>query len=759
MSIVPLTPKMRISAEMFTALQKNLGETRRAVDAFSNPMARLGAGTNNLMEFTQYPLTRLSFNYILLQSLYRSNWVARKVVDSVAEDLTKNWIRLDTELPPKKLTSFDQVVRKTGVRNQLQKTIKWGRLFGGAAAVMMIDGHEEMLEEPLDIDDVELNSFKGLIPLDRWSGINPSGTLSTDIERPLEFGLPEYYTVHQMKGSSFKVHSSRVLRFIGPDLPVWEKQVEQYWGISVIEPMYDELKKFDNTSWNIASLIFRANILALKQKDLAQMLSGLGSNAQAQKNFYAVLQAQSSLMSNQGLLVLPEEGGMEQHSYSFGGLTDVYESFKENICGACGIPYSRLFGRPPGGLATTNEGDEHAYYENMSSQQNRDLDPQMQKLVPVVAMSAWGAVPDDLSWKYNPVRALTNEARSTLAKEKSDSVVGVYNTGLLSDKTALSELKQQTEETGMWSNITDEDIANADDVPQGQKMLEAGMGDMGGEGDEPAQKQLPKPKGKKAEDASPRYNTTKHNSKADAVATANAARSQGYNVGVYQVVIPGRPTLSNGWGGSATEKYYEVRAKDADTVDAAAKLTQLEAGYEYPATGKDQCVACTYFNAPYACDVVHGPVQSRGWCAEFEQKRTAQAVDENPDIERRISLPYGLTVYIENEEGSQRSGPWGSVIMRHPYGYIAGTAGVDGDAVDCFLGPAHKSALATVYIVHQGKPDPEDKLMIGFASARAAAEAYESNYNRDVSTTYTMDKMQLSDLRAKLVELKGHKLQ
>lgn len=481
MSTQTITTKPRISADQFTRMQTMITETRRAIDAFANPAARLGVGSNNLLEFTQYPLTRLSFNYILLQSLYRSNWVVRKVVDSVAEDMTKNWVRVDTELPPAKIDGFNRSVDATGTRNQLQTTMKWARLFGGAAAVMIIEGQEDELEKPLDLDDVELGSYRGLIPLDRWSGIYPSGELSNDLSRPLDFGLPAYYEVYPNQGAAFKVHNTRVLRFIGNDLPVWEKQVEMYWGTSVVEPMYDELKKFDNTSWNIASLIFRANIIALRQKGLAQFLSGLGANEQAQKNFYSALQAQSQLLSNQGMMILDQEGGLETHQFSFGGLRDMYESFKENICGATGIPYSRLFGRPPGGLATTNEGDEHVYYENMASRQNRELQPQMLKLMPVIAMSAWGKVPKDFSWSYNPVRALTNETRSQLAKEKTESVIEVYNTGLISDRTALLELKQQSEETGAWTNITDDDIAAASNKPVKQEQMEMGLPGAGDE--------------------------------------------------------------------------------------------------------------------------------------------------------------------------------------------------------------------------------------------------------------------------------------
>ena len=40
-------------------------------DAFSNPLFRLGAGSQSPLEATQYPLTRMTDNYALLNSLYR----------------------------------------------------------------------------------------------------------------------------------------------------------------------------------------------------------------------------------------------------------------------------------------------------------------------------------------------------------------------------------------------------------------------------------------------------------------------------------------------------------------------------------------------------------------------------------------------------------------------------------------------------------------------------------------------------------------
>lgn len=97
----------------------------------------------------------------------------------------------------------------------------------------------------------------------------------------------------------------------------------------------------------------------------------------------------------------------------------------------------------------------------------------------------------------------------------------------------------------------------------------------------------------------------------------------------------------------------------------------------------------------------------------------------------------GLDISIENPAGSIRSGrdPGGHewrVQMRHHYGYIRGSLGVDGDHVDCYVGP--DSEADTAYIVHQRKAGKwnefdEDKVMLGFLSEEAARAAYLAHYD------------------------------
>ncbi|NJL53704.1 hypothetical protein HC928_00265 [bacterium] len=123
----------------------------------------------------------------------------------------------------------------------------------------------------------------------------------------------------------------------------------------------------------------------------------------------------------------------------------------------------------------------------------------------------------------------------------------------------------------------------------------------------------------------------------------------------------------------------------------------------------------------------------------------------------------GLDIAVENNAGSTRhwsdphSGEAGSTTMVHPYGFIYGTLGTDGDEVDVYIGPDWFSQ--DVYIVTQmKKPDfkeiDEQKVMLGFSSELEAKKAYLLHFNDD-RFFGSMKKMSMSEFKAKLTNHKG----
>lgn len=460
----------------------NTAEAVSVTDAFSNPLFRLGWGSQSPLEATEYPLTRMTDNYALLNSLYRDNWVVQNVVGLMVDDMLREWYDIKG-ITPEMRDALERVERKTRLRERLAEGLRWGRLYGGAAGLILIDGQED-LSRPLDLDMVYPGAYKGLYILDRWQGVTPNMRLAFEGGEP----VPDTYSITDALGHTVvNVHHSRVVRFTGRDLPYLERVNEMYWGESEIEALYKDVVAHDNVSANMAALTFQANINTMEYKGVEQLLS-VASPA-VQRRFWSVMQAQSVLRSNFGMQVVEQGTKLTNQQYSFAGLQDVYESMCLNLCGASHYPMTRLFGRSPGGLNATGESDLRNYYDYVDSQRESKLRPAIQKLLPVLAMSAWGGIPDDLDFVFPPLWTPTAKELADIAKVKAEAVVTGYQAGLLNVDTAQKELKKLEDETGMFGSITDEEIAAnagktyADVTSLHDPLIGYGLGGLSGETD------------------------------------------------------------------------------------------------------------------------------------------------------------------------------------------------------------------------------------------------------------------------------------
>jgi hypothetical protein len=236
--------------------------------------------------------------------------------------------------------------------------------------------------------------------------------------------------------------------------------------MSEIECILDELQRYDFGMAGVADLISRANVMVFQNDMLNQMLSGLNLTQQQMADYAARMQAVSETISTNGLLALGENEQLFTHQYAFGGLSDVMKMQMTALCGAAGYPFSRLFGDTQTGLGQSNEGDLQNYYDTCDQERRQKDRPLFDKLIPIICMSTWGEVPDDLDYAFAPIRTMNSKEKADLAQEQSESITGYYNAGLLGRKTSLREIKTTSQETGLGTNVTDEMIESADDEVQ-----------------------------------------------------------------------------------------------------------------------------------------------------------------------------------------------------------------------------------------------------------------------------------------------------
>lgn len=425
-------------------------------DSFQNFAMNLGIGTDNPMSGSTYGFNPISRNRTLLEWVHRGSWIGGLAVDVVADDMTRAGVEIKGKIKPEDIEAIEEAAVQHGIWNQLNDAVKWARLYGGCLAVMLVDGQDTAT--PLRLNTIRKNQFRGLLVLDRWM-VDPSlSDLVTEYGPSL--GLPKFYSVTAGAPalSGAKIHYSRCVRLEGIKLPYWQRVMENLWGLSVIERLYDRMVAFDSASTGAAQLVYKSYIRTYKIKDLREVIAAGGDALNGLTKYVDMMRRFQGI---EGITIIDGEDEMSADSHgAFSGLSDALQQFGQQLSGALQIPLVRLFGQSPAGFST-GEYDLRNYYDSINQQQVKELQVPVTKIYRALAASEGIELPEGTKLQFKSLWQMSNTDKAAIAETTQRTVGAAEESGLIDKKTALKELRQSSSITGIFSNITDEMIEEA----------------------------------------------------------------------------------------------------------------------------------------------------------------------------------------------------------------------------------------------------------------------------------------------------------
>jgi phage-related protein (TIGR01555 family) len=309
----------------------------------------------------------------------------------------------------------------------------WGRLFGGALVIMgAMDGQAP--DQPLNEDN--LQSFTCLNVVDRryvWVQRYYSDPMQPS------YGMPELYLITNMvSGNGLTVtgqpsgisattviHETRVIRFDGNETDDITRQQLAGWTFSVLQTVYDTMKKFEHAFDSVAALMADASQGVFKLQGLIDAISS-GDTADLQARMAAVDMGRSTIKAI--LLDKDADEDFSRVATTFGGLSDLLDKWMARLCAAADMPRSELFGESPGGLNANSEGETRKWYDMIASAQQDELGPKIKRIVDLVSKAADSPVSngDNVEWEivFRPLWAPTDkeDAEYRLAVAQADSI-------------------------------------------------------------------------------------------------------------------------------------------------------------------------------------------------------------------------------------------------------------------------------------------------------------------------------------------------
>lgn len=419
-----------------------------AGDGLENAVAGLGTNRDK-MYYSQYGLPR-HLDRQELENMYRSSWLAKRIINTIADDMTREWrsVVFDSK-DEKSQFAIEKAEKRLRIRAKVNEALRWSRLYGGA--VIIIGIKNQPLDQPLDVSRIRRGDLQWLQVIDRWR-LGSTGIRTTDLASP-NFGLPEKYVLAE---SSVQVHHTRVLRFGGQKLPFFAFMANAMWDDSELQHVLDSIMNTDTASKGIATMLFESNVDVIKSDGLGELLSTKDGETKLVKRF----QTAALLKSFNRVLLLDGQESYEKKSNQFSNLDKIWIQFMVDVCGAADIPMTRLFGQSAAGLSATGDNDIRNYYDMISAKQESELRDRLEYLDEILVRSELGAMPDDYRFDFNSLWQISDTEQANIEKTRAERDQIYLQTGVVSEGVVARELK----EDGTYVNLTDEDIELAEEL-------------------------------------------------------------------------------------------------------------------------------------------------------------------------------------------------------------------------------------------------------------------------------------------------------
>jgi hypothetical protein len=389
----------------------------------------------------------------------------RAPCETIATEMTRKWFELQSRSGAKKKPKDDaEAEGQTEKGDKTEKIaqimarledLKVRELFKRAALndaqfgryqiyLNIEDADDRTRQLPLELtpESIKKGSLKSIAGIEPyWS--TPYSWNAAYPERPDFYKPTSWYIMGR------KTHETRLLTFIGREVPDLLKPAYNFSGISMIQLGELAVNMWLRTRKAVNDLINNFSIPVL-HTDLAATLEEGGEEG---SGLPARIEAFKLMRNNQMVAAINKDTELlEFAEATLASLDKLQAQSQEHMAAVWHTPLIKLFGVVPTGLNATGEGEIQVWYDWINACQISLYGPNLDILLKVVQLDLFGAIDDDLVVHWITLDEPTQKELSEIRKSDSDMDASNINSGIISPEEARDRLKSDPDSG--YTNLT-----------------------------------------------------------------------------------------------------------------------------------------------------------------------------------------------------------------------------------------------------------------------------------------------------------------
>ena len=347
--------------------------------------------------------------------LYTYNGIAKSIIDIPADEAMRNGFEVEIEGMDDDAINkqVQSLCEDLDVQYKFSEALAWADLYGGSVIVVMADDGR-MIDEPLNYDG--LRRIEKLKVFDKTNIVG--SRQYQDASAPQYMDVESYY-INTFGENPMWVHESRVLRFDGGRLPLYQRNLRLGWGAKRYESIKDEIDMWCNGNEYALQALTRLSQDVVKLDGLTNILATEGGDVAVQKRMQMIDMVRSMMNS----IAIDGADEYDRKGLSLSGIKELLEQFEIALCGITGIPATKLFGRSPAGLNSTGHSDSENYYNMIEGIQKNKVRPNLVRLVEMLGACRDYKLnlPDTWHIEFEPLWNLSKSEKADIEKTKADA--------------------------------------------------------------------------------------------------------------------------------------------------------------------------------------------------------------------------------------------------------------------------------------------------------------------------------------------------
>ena len=434
--------------------------------------------TQHAYDLGQYPITSF-VGYGVLQQIAQQGLI-RACIQTVSDDLSRKWIKIDGCDDPQKLEILENELKKLHIKDLFHKAVTTTGYMGGA--FIFIDTGEDDLTLPLAINDLSAELKEGSKV--KFVVVDPVNV------SPIEYNCidplrDDYMRPRMWQVLGKRVHASRLLPFVENQPPMLLKPNYNFLGIPQAQILWDYVMHFNQTRASTARLLDKISLLVV-QTDMDAVLS----DEHGIELFDAKMEFLERYRNNDSVFVCDKESeGVMNVQTTIAGCTDVVRQSLELIACINRTPAVKLLGISPSGFNATGESDLKNYYDYISSKQELYRE-QIQTIINVIQLCEFGTIDPAITFKFEPLNEENKASQAMTAQTKIGALTQLVDRQAMSAEELRTAVRED-EDLGLsfldeempeeLENATQTDLMTDDPSAQQGNMFEEMMKQKQGE--------------------------------------------------------------------------------------------------------------------------------------------------------------------------------------------------------------------------------------------------------------------------------------